>query len=162
MVLLSTRILTTITVQLLSYSVHEGKHFLFQLWVDFFLSWFTTGLVQLFISWSWCYNFFGGIKKLNKVCCDDWTSTKMLIQCYFNLTYSWCFSQGRNLDFLDFLQKKFYHIISCCKSSPWASLDPGPSSWGRQCRSVRRPSCRLCGSRSTWRRVPSRLNAKYR
>ena len=34
---------------LVSYSVHEGKHFLLQLWVDYFLSWFTMGLVQLFI-----------------------------------------------------------------------------------------------------------------
>ena len=36
----------------ISYSVHEGKHFLFQLWVDYyFLSWFTTEPVGLFI-WS--------------------------------------------------------------------------------------------------------------
>ena len=34
-----------IPAPLVSYSVHEGKHFLFQLWVDFFLSWFTTGPV---------------------------------------------------------------------------------------------------------------------
>ena len=42
------------------------------------------------LAWSWCYKtFFGGnqdfpkIKKLNKVCSADWTSTKMLKQCYF-------------------------------------------------------------------------------
>ena len=35
-----------------SYSVHEGKHFLFQVWVDYFLRWFTMEPVQLFIS---CY-----------------------------------------------------------------------------------------------------------
>ena len=43
---------TTTLAPLLSYSVHEGKHFLFQLWVDYFLSWFTTGPARLFIS---CY-----------------------------------------------------------------------------------------------------------
>ena len=37
---------------LVSYSVHEGKHFLFQVWVDYFLRWFTMEPVQLFIS---CY-----------------------------------------------------------------------------------------------------------
>ena len=82
-----------------------------------------------FISRSWCYKtFFGGnldfpkIKKLNKVCFADWTCTKMLKQCYFQLNYiqtlficskmvySCCFSLGGNLDFLDFLQKKFYNI----------------------------------------------------
>ena len=44
---------TIITGLLLSYSeVHEGKHFLFQLWEDYFLCWFTTGEAQLFTS---CY-----------------------------------------------------------------------------------------------------------
>ena len=42
---LSRRRWTTIPVPWGSYSVHEGKQFLFQLWVDYFLSWFTTGLV---------------------------------------------------------------------------------------------------------------------
>ena len=84
-------------------------------------------------SWSWCYKtFFGGnldfpkIKKLNKVGSDDWTYTKMLKQCYLKLNYirtllscskmanSCCFSLGENLDFLDFLQKKFYNINYRC------------------------------------------------
>ena len=39
---------TTIPAPLVSYSVHKGKHFLFQLWVDVFLSWFITGQVRLF------------------------------------------------------------------------------------------------------------------
>ena len=42
---LSSRRWTTIPAPLVSYSVHEGKHFLFQLWVDYFLSWFTMGPV---------------------------------------------------------------------------------------------------------------------
>ena len=29
--------------------VHEGKHFLFQLWVDFFLSWFTSTVAHLLL-----------------------------------------------------------------------------------------------------------------
>ena len=80
-------------------------------------------------TWCWCYKtFFGGnldfpkIKKLNKVGSDDWTYTKMLKQCYLKLNYiktllicskmaySCCFSLGGNLDFIDFLQKKFYNI----------------------------------------------------
>ena len=42
----------TLSALSVSYSVHEGKYFLFQLWVDYFLSWFTTGKVMLLIS---CY-----------------------------------------------------------------------------------------------------------
>ena len=41
---------TTLPAPSVSYSAHEGKHLLFQLWVDYFLSWFTTGQVRLFIS----------------------------------------------------------------------------------------------------------------
>ena len=58
---------------------------------------------------------------MNKVCSDDWTCTKMLTQCYFKLNYirtlfvlKWPIlavsAKGGNLDFLDFLQKKFYNI----------------------------------------------------
>ena len=36
---------TTIPAQSANYSVHEYKHFLVQLWMDYFLSWFTTGSV---------------------------------------------------------------------------------------------------------------------
>ena len=43
---------TNILAQAVSYSVHEGKQFMFQLWVRYFLSWFTMGSVRLFIS---CY-----------------------------------------------------------------------------------------------------------
>ena len=42
---------TTILAPLLSYSVQQGKKFLFQQWVDYFLSWFTAGAVWLFISY---------------------------------------------------------------------------------------------------------------
>ena len=56
---------------------------------------------------------FPKVKKLNKVCCDDWTCTKILTQCYIKLNYirtllicskmgcSCCFSLGGNLNFLD-------------------------------------------------------------
>ena len=105
----------------------------------------TQGLSSLdFYSCSWRYKtFFGGnldfpkIKKLNKVCCDDWTCTKMLTQCYFKLNYirtlfvlKWPIlavsAKGGNLDFLDFLQKKFYNIdywtrfsFLCARSKRW-------------------------------------------
>jgi len=77
-------------------------------------------------SCSWCCKtFYGGnvdfpkIKKLNSVCSDDWTCTKMLRQCYFQLNYtqtlfigskmaySCCFSLGGKLDFLDSSKKSF-------------------------------------------------------
>ena len=66
---------------------------------------------------------FPKIKKLNKVCSDDWTCTKRLKQCYLKLNYmrtklicskmffSCCFSLGENLDFI---QKKFYNIDDSC------------------------------------------------
>ena len=47
----------------------------------------TNPVVDVFL------NFFGGnldfpkIEKLNKVCCDDCTCTKMITQCYFKLNY---------------------------------------------------------------------------
>ena len=69
-------------------------------------------------------NFFGGnldypaINKLNKVCFDDWTCTKILKQAklYSNNVYLFkngrflLFKLGGNLDILDFLQKKFYNM----------------------------------------------------
>ena len=80
---------------------------------------------------SWCYKTFFGwnldfpkIKKLNKVCFADWTCTKTLKRCYFQLNniqtlficskvvYSGCFGLRGNLDFPGFLQIKFYNI-SC-------------------------------------------------
>ena len=66
--------------------------------------------------------FFGGnldfpkIQKLNKICSDVWTCTKMSTQCYFQaklfsktvyfkMASSYSFSSGGNLDFPDFVQK---------------------------------------------------------
>ena len=80
----------------------------------------------------WCYKtLFGGnlenpkIKKLNKVCSDVWTCTKMGKLCFLKLNYtilyffiSCCFSYGGDLEFLDFLQKKFYNINYWTKTWP--------------------------------------------
>ena len=48
---------TTKPAQSVSYSVFEGKHFLFQLRVFYFLSWITTGpvLVHLLLKFSMAY-----------------------------------------------------------------------------------------------------------
>ena len=40
---------STKPVLLVSYSIHEGKHFWFQLWVDYYLSWFTTWPVRMVV-----------------------------------------------------------------------------------------------------------------
>ena len=90
------------------------------------------------LSRSHCYKtYFRGnidfpkIKKLNKVCSDDWTCTKMLKQCYLKLNYiqtlficskmaySCCFSLEGNLDFLESLQKKFNNIDYCSEPKEW-------------------------------------------
>ena len=82
---------------------------------------------------SRCYKtFFGGnldfhkIKKLNKVSFNDWNFTKcennaILKQNYtqklfisFKRSYSCCFGLRGNLEFPDFLQKKFYNINYRC------------------------------------------------
>ena len=47
-------------------------------------------------------------------------SLKLLIT--FKMAYSWCFSLGGNLDFPDFLQKKFY-IIDCWKENSLLYFD---------------------------------------
>ena len=82
------------------------------------------------LHWSWCYKtFFGGnldfpkIKKLNKVCCDDWPGTKMLTQCYFKINYVstlWiCSKMASTILAVSakgksrFPPKKFYNIILC-------------------------------------------------
>ena len=108
------------------------------LWVrksfHFIYAWFKscktkTGITRMSPTRSWCYKtFFGGnlvfpkIKNLNIVCFADWTCTKTLKQCYFQLNYiqtlficskmvySCCFGLRGNLDFPEFLQKKFYNI----------------------------------------------------
>ena len=80
-------------------------------------------------SCSWCYKtLFGGnldfpkVKKLNKVCSNVWTCSKMWKQCYFKqnnalelfislkMAISCCFGLRGSLDFPDFLQIKFYNI----------------------------------------------------
>ena len=63
--------------------------------------------------------FFGGnpnfseIKKVNKVCSNAWTSTKMrnTLKLFidFKMAYACCFSYGENLDSQKFLQN-FYNI----------------------------------------------------
>ena len=51
------------------------------------------------------------LKCVNKAIFKQIYTPKLLIA--FKMAYSCCFSLGGNLDFLEFLQKKFYNI-NCC------------------------------------------------
>ena len=103
-------------------------------WFSLCLSLWTFTAVASYLSFtfffcSWCYKTFVGVnleypklKKLNKVCSNVWTCTKLWKQCYFYINlYSrtvYGFYNGLcllfqfrgNLEFIDFLQKKFCNI----------------------------------------------------
>ena len=58
------------------------------------------------------------LKCVNNAIFKQIFTLKLLIA--FKMAYSCCFSQRGNLDFLDFLQKKFYNINS--RRSCWVTI----------------------------------------